>query len=133
LAVTPTEGLVTQPIFGFIAMKFRGPTSRSSLFHQINDLIEGGFMENQREIGVIHNWRDSWGLVRITFKQRFFFHISEWDSDLEPVIGQQVSFEIRPARPGGALPQAVDVRPEPLVKIVTFIQPESAPAEGGAL
>lgn len=67
--------------------------------------------------GIVESWKDErgFGIVRITFKQRFFLHVSQWQHDEAPFHGQSVSFETADPRPGGALPQAIDVRPEPQI------------------
>jgi cold shock CspA family protein len=45
------------------------------------------------------------------FRTRFFFHITEWQSDLEPKQGMSVCFETAPANKPGMPDQAVRVRP----------------------
>jgi cold shock CspA family protein len=73
-------------------------------FHQ------GDAME--RQIGTFYSWNErGYAMIFVTPKQRYFMHVSEFDSDKFPIIGQQVSFEIAPPRKPGQLPCAVNVKP----------------------
>jgi hypothetical protein len=71
-----------------------------------------GKMIMERLIGSFYSWNErGYALIFVTPKQRFFMHISEFDSDSFPVIGQRVSFEVAPPRKQGQLPCAVGVKP----------------------
>ena len=56
-----------------------------------------------------------------TFREQFYFHISRWQGDDFPVVGQAVEFEVEPplTLKRTAFPQAVNVRPiDPRVESV---------------
>src|ERR1700681_364667 len=73
---------------------------------------------NEREInferkeGTIKTWNGRWGIVFVTNKQRFFLHISEFDSASDPKIGDIISFDVKEPFPGTSgenkLPRAVN-------------------------
>jgi hypothetical protein len=66
----------------------------------------------ERFIGRFYSWNErGYGLIFVTPQQRYFMHISEFQSDHIPVVGEQVTFLTGPPRKNGALPCAVDVRP----------------------
>lgn len=51
-----------------------------------------------------------YGFIFVTFKERFFFHFSNWNSEIQPAINQTVSFDVAPGRKPGTT-QAVNVKP----------------------
>lgn len=68
--------------------------------------------ETERRVGTIYSWNEKgFALIFVTHKQRYFMHISEFDSIAVPIVGDRVSFEVAPPRKEGGLPCAVDVRP----------------------
>jgi cold shock CspA family protein len=64
-----------------------------------------------RKEGTVREFRESFGFIKITYKQQYFFHVSQWDSVDLPEVGQRVSFEEAPPRKPGAYPCAVNVQP----------------------
>jgi hypothetical protein len=72
-----------------------------------------GFME--RLVGTFYSWNErGYALICVTPKKRFFMHVSEFDSDEFPKVGQQVSFEVAPPRHPERprqLPLAVSAKP----------------------
>jgi cold shock CspA family protein len=69
----------------------------------------------ERIVGTFYSWNEhGYAMIAVSPRQRYFMHVSEFDSDKFPIIGQQVSFEVAPPRkPGqpGQLPCAVNVKP----------------------
>ena len=62
--------------------------------------------------GTFYSWNErGYGLIFITPKLRYFMHVSEFDSDHLPVVGEKVNFEAVPPRKEGQLPCAVNVKP----------------------
>jgi hypothetical protein len=61
--------------------------------------------------GTVREWKQSFGFIKITWKQQYYFHISQWDAEELPEIGQRVIFEEAPPRKPGAYPCAVNVKP----------------------
>ncbi len=68
-------------------------------------------MNRQNGIVRTFNEQKGFGFLRITFKEQFFFHVTEWESDTLPVPGQRVSFEVRPTTKPNGLPLAANIRP----------------------
>jgi hypothetical protein len=67
-----------------------------------------------RKIGTIYSTNPrGWAFIAITPQERYFAHISELKLDHWPVVGEQVSFSVKPPRcplRESELPLAVDVR-----------------------
>jgi cold shock CspA family protein len=63
----------------------------------------------QGKVGT-YDVQKGYGFIFITFKDRIFFHFSSWNSEIEPVIGQTVAFDLAPGRKPG-LQQAINVTP----------------------
>jgi cold shock CspA family protein len=51
-----------------------------------------------------------YGFIFISFKDRLFFHFSNWKSDIEPAVDQLVEFDVAPGTTPGLL-QAINVKP----------------------
>jgi hypothetical protein len=47
----------------------------------------------------------------VTYREQFYCHITEWDSDSLPVAGQRVTFDVQPTTKPNGLPVAVNVQP----------------------
>ena len=52
-----------------------------------------------------------YGFIFRGFRDRIFFHITQWESDTEPKIGMLVTYNVVPARKPGFEHQAANVRP----------------------
>ena len=69
--------------------------------------------------GIVQAWHHTFGFI-YTKTQRYFFHISEFNSERVPRCGEQVLFETkeaaRAAHHNGNLPLASNVRPLELAK-----------------
>jgi cold shock CspA family protein len=63
----------------------------------------------QGKIGTF-SMEKGYGFIFVTFKERFFFHFSNWNSEAEPTIDQTVNFDVAPGRRTGTT-QAVNVTP----------------------
>jgi hypothetical protein len=64
----------------------------------------------ERKIGIVYSSNPKgWIFIYITPQERYFGHVSQIKSDRLPVVGDRVSFEMAPARNGGALPNAIDI------------------------
>jgi cold shock CspA family protein len=95
-------------------------------------------MERLNGIIRIFHEKRGFGFIRITFKDQYYFHITEWDSDVPPVIGQRVSFEVQPAPTykQNSLPLAVNVKPFDITKAAEVLgtglpaPAEVAPGDG---
>jgi hypothetical protein len=72
----------------------------------------------ERLVGSFYSWNErGYALIFVTPQQRYFMHISDFNSDHLPVVGEKVSFEVAPPRKPGQLPCAVNVHPiEPTPK-----------------
>ena len=66
----------------------------------------------ERIVGAFYSWNErGYAMIFVTPKQRYFMHVSEFDSDKFPVVGQRISFEVAPPRKSGQLPCAINVKP----------------------
>jgi hypothetical protein len=65
---------------------------------------------NRKEGTVYSSNPKGWIFIYITPQERYFGHVSQIKADHLPAVGERVSFEIAPARQGGALPNAIDIQ-----------------------
>jgi cold shock CspA family protein len=93
----------------------------------------------ERKYGTVRYWSDrGFGFLMISYKDQYYCHITEWESDALPVLGQRVSWEVRASNK--KLPLAVNVRPTQPVDttraaeiLARGLPTESNPVEGGVL
>jgi cold shock CspA family protein len=68
-----------------------------------------------RKSGVCRSWQpgNSYGMIWAGLKnETFFVHASQVVGGGKLAVGTRVTFEVADARPGGKLPQAINVVPE---------------------
>jgi hypothetical protein len=100
------------PLWGKAKKKERQyrPEPHSGASEMMDIFIEGIVME--RLIGSSYSWNErGYALIFVTPQQRFFMHISQFQSDHLPTVGETVSFSVAPPRKLGQLPCAVNVKP----------------------
>lgn len=52
------------------------------------------------------------GWIVVGFKTRLFFHVTQWQGDKQPEIGEAVTFDVAPPhKPGQPHNQAVNIMP----------------------
>jgi cold shock CspA family protein len=66
-------------------------------------------METQGVVS-FYSFPGGFGFIRISFKNDVFFHVKQWESDLEPKIGMRVTFERGPGHKPGQPDQALRVK-----------------------
>ncbi len=52
-----------------------------------------------------------YGFILRGFRERIFFHVTEWKSDIQPRIGMVVMYDLAPAHKPGLPDQAINVAP----------------------
>ncbi len=66
-------------------------------------------------VGVVVRWVTAGGygfLFNDEINRRVFFHIRDWHRSTDPVVGDEVEFELAPSKkPGNRLDEAVNVAP----------------------
>ena len=64
-------------------------------------------------IGVVQKYSnlEGYGWLLVGFRQRVFFHISQWRGQQEPKVGERVTFEMAPPHKAGQGQQAANVTP----------------------
>jgi hypothetical protein len=93
-----------------------------------------------RRTGIVERWMGRYGFIFVTYKERYFMPLVEFDAPRSPVVGERVEFEFTPAPvvpglpPERNLPTARNVKPIP-GGVVTFHPPATTAAkkkgEGG--
>lgn len=51
------------------------------------------------------------GFILQSFKTRFYFHVTNWKSEVPPQVGMKVQFDTAPGKRAGLPDQAIDVSP----------------------
>lgn len=64
-------------------------------------------------VGTVHTFDENrgFGFIRISFKEQYFFHVSNWGGPEAPLQGQKVEFDLGAGHKTGQRPQAVKVIP----------------------
>jgi cold shock CspA family protein len=52
-----------------------------------------------------------YGFIMKGFRNKIFFHVTQWKSDIAPKIGMLVTYDLVPARKPGFEHQAANVKP----------------------
>ena len=79
---------------------------------RIRAYVKGEF-EMQGKV-VIWNRARGFGFVATNFRDRYFFHVTHWIGQEEPMVGQIVTFELGPGQTPEKPPRAVNVLPVPI-------------------
>src|SRR5208283_127956 len=58
-----------------------------------------------RKTGIVERWMGRYGFIFVTYKERYFMPIVEFDAPRCPVAGERVEFEFTPAPVIPGLPQ----------------------------
>lgn len=63
--------------------------------------------------GKIQKYNDlrGFGFILVNFRERYFFHVSEWKCSTPPRIGDAVKFDVAAPKKDGQHPQANNVTP----------------------
>jgi hypothetical protein len=79
--------------------------------------------------GIVQKWSGTYGYIFQTHARRYFFHINQFDSPRQPIVGEAVQFELRSDLvPPGRLPVAQRVTP---VEAPAGVKTLAQQAEGG--
>jgi cold shock CspA family protein len=64
-------------------------------------------------VGTVHIFDENrgFGFIRISFKEQYFFHVSNWGGPEAPLQGQKVEFDLGAGHKPDQRPQAVKVIP----------------------